>query len=104
MQYILMNRNSLEGFLKGYFRNLQPMFYLDVELDEERDVPRYLFTDVLGDACRFASEAQAWAFAREVWGIKFANTNFLVVSARKDALDRSSDSREIIQKARNSNG
>jgi hypothetical protein len=102
MQYVIMNRNALEGYQKGYFEQVPPCFYEGATLDDNDNV-RYSWTPVLGEANLFNTEAQAWHFVRTVWGMKFAHTNYLIISVHKDALDRSSAHSALITE-RYSNG
>ena len=106
MQYVIMNRNSLEGYQKGYFEQVPPCFYQEAVLDSGPhmgDSVRYIWTPVLGEAFQFDSEQQAWDFVRAIWGMKFAYTNYLIISVHKDALDRSSAHSALITE-RYSNG
>lgn len=95
MRYIIMNRNSLEGYQKGYMETLPPCFYEYTDIDDS-DIPRYHWTSVVGSAFRFKSEADAWDFATRVWGLKFAYTNYMVISVHHEGLERSEESRELI--------
>jgi hypothetical protein len=106
MQYLLMNRNSLEGYQKGYFEELPPCFYEAVSYEETAHgmLPRYMWTPVMGLAHRFSTEDQAWDFSKATWGLKFAFNNHMVMAVHRDALDRSYSQQNLIMETRYSNG
>lgn len=103
MKYVVMNRNSLEGYQKGYFQDIPPCFY-EGHYRGDNDTIMQSWTPVLGLARTFDTEAEAWDFVKATWGLKFSFTNYLIISVHQEALDRSFEHRDKILEMRYSNG
>ena len=63
MQYVILNRNSVEGYQKGYFETLPPCFFEDSYIDDNDQI-MYRWTPCLGVAKRFKTEEDAWDFGK----------------------------------------
>lgn len=98
MLYVIMNRNSIEGYQKGFMETLPPCFFERPYFNDNEE-EMYKWTPCMGEARRFSTEAEAWRFAQDTWGTKFAMTNFVVVSAHYDVLEASLIDRNRIKDA-----
>ncbi len=95
MQYSIMNQSALEGFQKGVFARLDNLFLATITGDPSET--HCTFSAALCDAMPFATEEDAWKFARDVWGFEYANEVMMVVAIHEEALAKSRRNRETIQ-------
>jgi hypothetical protein len=73
-KYAILNRTSLEGFLRGTFAKLDTLWFADLSHG-------YATWETEIDQARiFETEEEAWEYVTHIWGKTFAQGSFLVVA------------------------
>ena len=77
--FVIMSRNSLEGFQQGHFNDLFGLYLFKV-IDSGEYGKLVEWCEHPLPAKKFSTEVEAWDFACEIWGEHFTERNMMVVS------------------------
>lgn len=91
MRYILMSRNSIDGFLAGVFQFPPGLYYRNAEDG------RHIMTNHLHEAKAFVSEQDARDYGQATYGLKFFNESWMVLCVHDENIQASKNIHDRIK-------
>lgn len=86
MKYVIMNTNSIDGYLKGSFSTVDNLYLKRIDADINM---RATWTDYLIEALSFDTEQDAWDCARDVYGLDYTSKYLVVLCVPSGGLHNS---------------